>query len=212
MAWYSRSVAAGAAQAWAGRLGWFAGGGLIGAAIMSLRAPVPPDMPVVEHTDSACPSVAAPSCPELTPAPGPIADPPKDDFEPAPKAPETEPEARPTTKRPPKPTLKLPRMPGTNQLRAGTKWDQTREAWALTFAYEIPAARAQVSTFYRKVLEDADLVVETSQGAPDEEGAVPLYIKGRNAKEHAHVTVRQSVDEFETRVRVIWRFYDRGTP
>ncbi len=136
----------------------------------------------------------------------------KDVFEPAPQDPETEPEASPVAERPPKPTLELPRMPGTNQLRAGTKWDPTREAWALTFAYEIPAARAQVSTFYRKVLEDADLVVDTSEGAPDEEGGVPLYIKGRSAGEHAHVTVRQSVDEFETRVRVIWRFYDRALP
>lgn len=98
-------------------------------------------------------------------------------------------------------------MPGTNQLRAGTKWDETREAWALTFAYEIPAARAQVSTFYRKVLEDAGLQVSSSEGAPDSEGAVPTYLKGRSSSEHAHITVRQSVDEFETRVRVIWRFY-----
>ena len=118
----------------------------------------------------------------------------------------------PVATRPPKPTLKLPRMPGTNQLRAGVKWDETRRAWALTFAYEIPAARAQVSTFYRKVLQNAGLVVTTSEGASDEEGAVPLYIKGRNASEHAHLTVRQSVDEFETRVRVIWRFYDRTAP
>lgn len=139
----------------------------------------------------------------------PIAAAPMDVSEPPPEEPETVPETTPTTKRPPKPTLKLPRMPGTNQLRAGVKWDETREAWALTFAYEIPAARSQVSTFYRKVLEDADLVVDTSEGAPDEEGAVPLYIKGRNAGEHAHLTVRQSPDEFETRVRVIWRFYDR---
>jgi hypothetical protein len=101
-------------------------------------------------------------------------------------------------------------MPGTNQLRAGTKWDETREAWALTFAYEIPAARGQVSTFYRKVLEDAGLEVNSSEGAPDAEGAVPTYLKGRSSTEHAHITVRQSVDEFETRVRVIWRFYDRG--
>ncbi|MGH1340504.1 MAG: hypothetical protein ACRBN8_03050 [Nannocystales bacterium] len=199
-----------AAQGWAGRLGWLAGGAVIGASIMSLRAPVPRDMPVAADTDSACPPALAPSCPEPV-----LPDPPrilavKDVSGPAPKAPETEPEPTRAAKRPPKPTLKLPRMPGTNQLRAGTKWDQTREAWALTFAYEIPAARAQVSTFYRKVLEDADLVVEASEGAPDEEGAVPLYIKGRNADEHAHVTVRQSVDEFETRVRVIWRFYDRA--
>ncbi len=212
MAWYSRSVAAGAAQAWAGRLGWLAGGGLIGAAIMSLRAPVSRDMPVVVDTDSACPSAVAPRCPEPVAQAVPIAAARTDVLAPAPKEPETASQSAPTPKRPPKPTLELPRMPGTNQLRAGVKWDPTREAWALTFAYEIPAARPQVSTFYRKVLEDAQMVVDSSEGAPDEEGAVPLYIKGRSAAEHAHITVRQSVDEFETRVRVIWRFYGPGTP
>lgn len=212
MAWYSRSVAAGGAQAWARRLGWLAGGVAIGAAIMSLRAPVPPDMPVVEHTDSACPSVVAPTCPEpvLLAEPAPVS--PAPVIEHPPQATETGHKEAPATRRPPKPTLKLPRMPGTNQLRAGTKWDDTREAWALTFAYEIPAARAQVSTFYRKVLEDAELVVVTSEGAPDEDGAVPLYLKGRSPDQHAHVTVRQSVEEFETRVRVIWRFYDGAAP
>ncbi|MBV1861498.1 MAG: hypothetical protein KUG77_23970 [Nannocystaceae bacterium] len=213
MAWYSPSVAAGAARAWAGRLGWLAGGGLIGAAIMSLRAPVPLAMPVATDTDSAaCPSAVVPICPDSALRAPSIPAPPTDVFEPPRKDSETAPKASPAPKRPPKPTLKLPRMPGTNQLRAGTKWDQRREAWALTFAYEIPAARAQVSTFYRKVLEDADLVVDTSEGAPDEQGAVPLYLKGRNTAEHAHVTVRQSVDDFETRVRVIWRFYERATP
>lgn len=168
-------------------------------------------MPVAEDTDSACPTAVAATCPEPAPAAASILSAPKDVFEPVPKAPETEPKATPATKRPPKPTLKLPRMPGTNQLRAGVKWDETRQAWALSFAYEIPAARPQVSTFYRKVLEDADMVVVTAEGAPDEEGAVPLYIKGRRSGAHAHITVRQSVDEFETRVRVIWRFYDRAT-
>lgn len=115
-------------------------------------------------------------------------------------------------RRPPKPTLTLPRMPGTNQLRAGTKWDETREAWALTFAYEIPATRPQVSTFYRKVLADAGMTVTTSEGAPDEEGALPLYLKGRILGQHAHITVRQSVDQLETRVRVIWRFYEGASP
>jgi len=118
--------------------------------------------------------------------------------------------AKPVVSRPPKPSLTLSRMPGTNQLRAGTKWDDSRSAWALTFAYEIPAARQQVATFYRKVLEDAGLQVSTSEGAPDEDGAVPLYLKGRSTGEHAHITVRQTVGEFETRVRVIWRVYAGG--
>ena len=103
-------------------------------------------------------------------------------------------------------------MPGTNQLRAGAKWDEEREAWALTFAYEIPAARAQVVPFYRKVLEDAGLEVTSTEGAPDQQGAAPVYLKGRSADEHVHVTVRQEVGVFETRVRIIWRFYDGGRP
>ncbi len=161
---------------------------------------------MVHSTDAACPPAVTPECPEpAAPVVGAR-------ESPAAEPVEIGPESAPKTARArgPKPSLTLPRMPGTNQLRAGTKWDETREAWALTFAYEIPAARAQVSTFYRKVLEDAGLEVSSSEGAPDSEGAVPTYLKGRSSSEHAHITVRQSVEEFETRVRVIWRFYDRG--
>ncbi|MEM6293182.1 MAG: hypothetical protein AAGA54_18045 [Myxococcota bacterium] len=105
------------------------------------------------------------------------------------------------------PDVPLPRMPGTNQLRAGTKWDPQRGAWVRTHAYEIPARRGQVVAFYRKALEDASLSVTEVDGAPDEEGAVPVYLKGRRTGEHAHVTVRQDVAELKTRVRVIWRVF-----
>lgn len=160
----------------------------------------------------ACPE--PPTCPTCEAAPARIdAEPePTPTTEPVPAPSPEEPTRPKATRRPPKPTLTLPRMPGTNQLRAGTKWDETREAWALTFAYEIPATRPQVGTFYRKVLLDAGMEVTRSEGAPDEEGAVPLYLKGRVSGQHAHVTVRQSVDQLETRVRVIWRFYEGGSP
>lgn len=195
------------ARTWAGRLGWLAAGALGHAAITTFATPEQTDQPVVHPTETTCPEPVLPPCPEPeastvgardVPAPQPVA-----------REPELAPKPR-VRARPPKPSLTLPRMPGTNQLRAGTKWDEEREAWALTFAYEIPAARAQVSTFYRKVLEDAGLEVRSSEGAPDSEGAVPTYLKGRSSTEHAHITVRQSVEEFETRVRVIWRFYDRS--
>lgn len=195
------------ARTWAGRLGWLAAGALGHAAFASSSLGIPDVDSAVPHAaDPTCPPAVAPDCPEPV---VPVAGAPEvavpDPVEPAP-----DPAPEPSRARPPKPSLTLPRMPGTNQLRAGTKWDETREAWALTFAYEIPAARAQVSTFYRKVLEDAGLQVSSTVGAPDSEGAVPTYLKGRSSSEHAHITVRQSVAEFETRVRVIWRFYAGG--
>ncbi len=105
------------------------------------------------------------------------------------------------------PQLRLARMPGTNRLRAGSKWDPQRGAWVLTRAFEVPAASAHVAAFYRKALEDEDLEVSTVTGAPDAEGAVPLYIKGRSTDDHAHITIRQDVGELRTRVRVIWRVF-----
>ena len=110
----------------------------------------------------------------------------------------------------PPPDVPLARMPGTNQLRAGTKWDAQRGAWVRTHAFEIPARRGQVVAFYRKALEDAALSVTEVAGAPDQDGAVPVYLKGRRTGEHAHVTVRQDVDELKTRVRVIWRIFVEG--
>ncbi len=104
-------------------------------------------------------------------------------------------------------------MPGTNQLRAGAKWDPTGEAWVLTRAYEIPAAQRQVATFYRKVLDDAQMEVSVVQGAPDGQGGAPVFLKGRaSGHQHAHITIRQEVDELQTRVRVIWRFYEEPQP
>lgn len=202
-------------RTWAGRLGLFVAGGLTHAAISSWGA-TPADDAVLHTTESACPPSLPAECPD---SPAPIVsrrDVPAVEDEPtsAPDvgaAPQEEPPRR-SSRRPPKPSLTLARMPGTNQLRAGAKWDEEREAWALTFAYEIPAARSQVVPFYRKVLEDAGLEVTSTEGAPDQQGVVPVYLKGRRVDQHAHVTVRQEDGVFETRVRIIWRFYDGGQP
>ena len=170
----------------------------------------------MQATESACPPSLPAACPDEVSPVVPRRDVPTVDDASAQRPdvdaePEQAPARRPS-RRPPEPSLTLARMPGTNQLRAGAKWDEERRAWALTFAHEIPAARAQVVPFYRKVLEDAGLEVTSTEGAPDPQGVVPVYLKGRSEDAHAHVTVRQEVGVFETRVRIIWRVYDGGEP
>ncbi len=102
------------------------------------------------------------------------------------------------------PALPLPRMPGTRRLRSTATPAEDGRGWVLVHALQVPAKPEQVETFYRKALADQGMRI-TGGSTPAQPGRV--FLRGRDHRAHADITIAGRGSRVRTSVQVIWRTF-----